>query len=165
MRFYRPKRRTRLMLAGFLLLVAMATPLAVELAHPHSLMHGARPDTAGVYAMGLSALDTAAIVALPLAVIFALLLIRGEQRGVNVRVLNQRARNRQNLINALRVLLVVVGAAGLIVATLAALYAGLTALRPDLAFEHGPHLTLGVALACLVGGGAAYAVGKAGRHH
>jgi hypothetical protein len=163
MRFYKPKRRTRLMLAGGLLLVAMATPLAVDLAHPHSILHGGRPDTVGVYASGLTALDTAAIVALPLAVIFALWLIRGEQREVNVRILNQRARDRQNLINGARTLLVVGGVAGLIVGSLAGIYATLVALRPDLAAMPGPPLTFGLALACLAGGSLAYALGKIGR--
>jgi hypothetical protein len=163
MRFYKPKRRTRLMLAGCLLLVAMATPLLVDLARPHAFLRTTHHDTVSVYASGLSALDTAAVVALPLAMIFALWLIRGEQREVNVRILNQRARNRQNLINALRTLAVVIGVGSLIAGCLGGLYAGLTALRPGLAFAPGLHFTLGAALACLIGGGAAYAAGKAGR--
>jgi hypothetical protein len=163
MRFYKPKRRTRLMLAGFLLLVAMATPLAVDLAHPHSFLRGARPDTAGVYAAGLTALDTAAIVALPLAVIFAMWLIRGEQREVNVRILNQRARNRQNLINGARTLLVLLGGAGLIVGSLASIYAIVAAIEPDLAVAQGLPFTFGLALPCLAIGGLAYALGKIGR--
>ncbi|MEP7210622.1 MAG: hypothetical protein ABI740_07275 [Alphaproteobacteria bacterium] len=164
MRFYKPKRRTRLMLAGFLLLVAMATPLAVDLAHPSSL-HGVRPGTVGVYASGITALDTAAIVALPLAAIFVLWLIRGEQREVNVRILNQRARNRQNFINGLRTLLVVGGGAGLIVGSLAAIYAILTAIEPNLAVMRAFPLTFNLALPCLVAGGLVYALGKIGRRY
>ena len=162
MRFYKPKRRTRLMLGGCLLLAAMATPLAVDIAHAHvGLSH--RPDAVGVYASGLTALDTAAVVALPLAVIFALWLIRGEQHQVNVRILNQRARDRQNLINAGRIVLVVGGGAGLIVGCLAALYATLTALRPELAGATGLPFTFSLALPCLAAGGLAYALGRLGR--
>jgi hypothetical protein len=167
MRFYKPKRRTRLLLAGFLLLVAMATPLAVDLARPDSFLRGQRADAAGVYAAGLTALDTAAIVALPLAAIFALRLIRGEQREVNVRILNQRARNRQNLINGLRTLAVLLGGAGLIVGGLVSIYAVMAMIEPGLpamprlpfAFGFG----FGLALPCFAIGGLAYALGRLGR--
>ena len=162
MRFYKPKRRTRLMLGGCLLLVAMATPLAVDFAHSN-FSPQPRLDAVGVYASGLAALDTAAVVALPLAVIFALWLIRGEQHQVNVPILDQRARNRQNLINGGRTVLVVLGAAGLIIGGLGALYAALSAMRPELAAAPGLPFSFKLALPCLAAGGLAYGLGKIGR--
>ena len=162
MRFYRPKRRTRLMLGGCLLLVAMATPLAVDIAHS-KISPQPHPDAVGVYASGLTALDSAAVVALPLAVIFALWLIRGEQHQVNVRILDQRARDRQNFIDGARTLLVVLGGAGLIIGGLGALYATLSAIRPELAAGPGLSFSFKFALPCLAVGGLAYGLGKIGR--
>lgn len=160
MRFSRPKRRTRLVLAGFVLLVVMATPLAIDMARASHLAPGAHANAVAVYATGLTALDAAAVIALPLAVVFALWLIRGEQRRVNVRILNQRARDRRNLIDGGRALLVIAGCTGLIVGVLTGLHAVLMLIRPDLSAVPGLPSGFGLALVALLGGGLAYWLGK-----
>ena len=162
MRFSRPRPKTRLYLCGALLVTLLAVPLAAGLSRPESL-HNGLPDPIAICVAGLAALGGAGLAATALALVFALWLVLGEQQHVNRRMLNQRARDRQNSINGARLLLVVIGAAGIIASGLMVVHAGLVALRPDLAAYAEPHFTFLAALVCFLLGASAYTLGRAGR--
>ena len=69
-----------------------------------------------------------------------------------------------NLVEDARTLAVILGAAGLIIGSLAGLYAGMIHARPDLIERFPlPFLTPGLAISCLLGGGLLYAAGRIGR--
>jgi hypothetical protein len=122
------------------------------------------PGLVNVYAAGLNSLDVAAYVALPLAAVFLLWLMAGERRVVNRKYLNQGARNRVNFVAFLRTMSIILGAAGIIVGCLSGLYSAMIAARPDLQYELPiPFFTFQLALVCLLGGGALYAIGRLGR--
>jgi hypothetical protein len=122
------------------------------------------PGVVGLYANGLTSLGIAGLVALPLAMIFAIWLMAGQQREVNRRFLGKGARNRRNLIEASRTLAIIVGSVGLIVGSLAGLYAAMMTARPDLKYELPiPFFTFELAVPCLLIGGALYAAGRLGR--
>lgn len=162
MRRHRTKR-LRLFMVGSLAALAVS-PLVLLWTRPRP---GAATDVPGmvdVYASGLNSLGVAAYVALPLAVIFLLWLMAGERREVNRKYLAQGARNRVNFVAGLRTMSIVLGAAGIIIGCLAGLYSGMIAARPELQYELPlPFFTFQVALFCLLGGGALYAVGRLGR--
>ncbi|MBI1360925.1 MAG: hypothetical protein GC155_11660 [Alphaproteobacteria bacterium] len=162
MRFSRPKPKTRLYLCGALLVTLLAVPLAAGLSRPESMRHGL-PDPIAICVAGLAGVGDMGVAAMALALVFALWLVLGEQRIVNLRMLNQRARDRQNFINGGRLLLVVFGAAGIIASGLMTIHAGLVALRPDLAAYAAPHFTFLTAVVCFLLGISAYTLGRAGR--
>lgn len=156
MRFARPKKRTRLLLLSGLVLALACIVVGAGLAKAGG---PSWPDPLGVYSDGFSGLGLAGLAAFPFAAAFALLLILGEQKRVNRRILSQRFRNRQNMIEAARVLAIALGGASVIIGCLGALDA---LLAPTSA-----HLDLSPTLA-LAGGGilaglAAYGVGRFGR--
>jgi hypothetical protein len=159
MRTRQPKR-IRLIAGAGLFLLLIATPLLLGLWRPAASEGSALPGVVGVYADGFSSLGIAGLIALPLAGLFALWLILGEQRAVNRRMLAQRARNRRNGIEAIRTLAIILGAAGLIVGSLSGLYASLIAVRPDVAIAPNLPLTFELAIPCLIIGGIAYAIGR-----
>lgn len=156
-------KRLRVIMVGSLAALAVS-PLVLLWTRPRP---GAATDVPGmveVYAFGLNSLGVAAFVALPLAVIFLLWLMAGERREVNRKYLAQGARNRVNFAAGMRTLSIVVGAAAIIVGSLSGLYAGMIAARPDLQYELPiPFFTFQLALYCLLGGGALYAVGRLSR--
>lgn len=161
MRTARPNRFRIYMGAGLLILLA-AAPMLLGFARPAG--RADVPGLFGVYTHGLTSLGIAGMVALPLAVIFALWLMAGERRAVNRKYLHGSARARVNFFQSLRTLAIVGGAAGLIVGSLAGLYALIVAARPEVAFELPlPFFTLQLAGTCLLVGGLLYALGRAGR--
>jgi len=147
--------------AGLLILLAGA-PMLLGFARPPT---GADvPGLFGVYASGLTSLGIAGMVALPLALIFAFWLMAGERRVVNRKYLHGSARARVNFFQSLRTLAIVGGAAGIIVGSLALLYAGLVAARPEVAFELPlPFFTFELAVPLLLAGSLLYAAGRIGR--
>ena len=148
--------------AGLLLVLASA-PMLLGFTNPLADGHDA-PGFFGLYASGLSSLGIAGLVALPLAVIFAFWLMAGEQRVANRKYLHGSARARVNFVQSLRSFAIIFGAAGLIVGSLAGLYAALVDARPDVAFELPlPFFTFELAVPCLLIGGALYAAGRIGR--
>jgi len=147
-----------------LLLVLAGSPLLLGMTRPGPGVHEEVPGLVGVYASGLSSLGMAGLVALPLALIFAFWLMAGERRAVNRKYLHGSARNRVNFVHGLRTFAIIIGATGLIVGSLAGLYAALVAARPDIAFELPlPFFTFQLAVPCLLIGGALYAAGRIGR--
>jgi hypothetical protein len=156
-------RRFRFLMVGSLAALAVS-PLVLLWTRPKPGAATEVPGMVDVYASGLNSLGVAAYVALPLAVIFLLWLMAGERREVNRKYLNQGARDRVNFVAALRTLSIILGGAGIIVGCLAGLYSGMIAARPDLQYELPiPFFNLQLALYCLLGGGALYAVGRIGR--
>jgi hypothetical protein len=157
------RKRFRLVTGALLLLLLVSTPLAFGLWRP---VHGVPthlPGFLGIYEHGLTSLGVAGIVAGALGSAFAFWLIVGERKAVGRRILNQRARNRVNGVQAARALGVILGGAGLIVGSLSGMYAALVEWRPDLVEYPRLPLTFELAVPCLVLGGLAYAAGRFGR--
>jgi hypothetical protein len=147
-----------------LLLVLVGSPMLLGLTRPAPEAASEIAGFVGVYASGLGSLGVAGLVALPLAVFFALWLMAGERRHVNRKYLAQDWRNRVNALQSLRTLSIILGAAALIVGCLAGLYAAMIALRPDLYFELPiPFFTFGVAIPCFLGGLVLYVLGRLSR--
>ena len=163
MRSRRRTNRLRIVLdAGVLLLLAGA-PMLLGAARPGSGAHADVPGMLDVYTSGFHSLGVAWMVALPLAMLFALWLMAGERRLVNRKYLHGNARDRVNFVASLRMLAILIGAAGLIVGSLSGLYVALIAARPDLGYELPLPFTFERALACLLGGGVLYIAGRMGR--
>ena len=156
-------RRYRFFMVGSLLALGVS-PLVLLWTRPKPGAATEVPGMVDVYASGLNSLGVAAYVALPLAVIFLLWLMAGERREVNRKYLNQGARDRVNFVASLRTMSIILGAAGIIIGSLSGLYAAMIAPRPDLQYELPlPFFTFQLALYCLLGGGALYAIGRVGR--
>jgi hypothetical protein len=154
----------RIVMGAGLLLVLVGSPLLLGLTRPPSGGEAEVPGLVGVYASGLGSLGVAGLVALPLAVFFSLWLMAGERRQVNRKYLAQGARNRVNALQSLRTLAIIIGAAGLIVGSLAGLYAAMIAIRPDLYLELPiPFFTFGLAFPSFLGGLVLYVLGRLGR--
>lgn len=163
MRFYKT-RRLRIISVASLLLVLTGLPLVLGLTRPAGDVAGETPGLVLAYASGLSSLGLAGLVSLILAVVFGLCVLAGRRRAVGLVYLGVNARNHHNLVETGRMLAIVVGAAGLIVGSLAGLYAAMIHARPDLYTQLPlPFLTAELAFGSLFGGGALYALGRIGR--
>jgi hypothetical protein len=166
---YRNSRIQRFRIAmGALMFGALAgTPLVLGLTRPAADAGPAAPQVpsvVGVYAHGLNSLGVAGLVAGTLGLIFCLCLIVGQQREVNRRWLQQGARNRHNLREGARILATIFGAVGIIVGSLAGLYAAMMVARPDLYRELPlPFFTFELAIPSLLVGGVLYAAGRVNR--
>jgi hypothetical protein len=147
-----------------LLLVLVGSPLLLGFTRPAPNAGTEVLGFVGAYTSGLNSLGVAGLVALPLAIVFALWLMAGERRLVNRKYLAQGARNRVNALASLRTLAIILGAAGLIVGSLAGLYAAMIAMRPDLYSELPiPFFTFGLAIPTFLGGLVLYVLGRVGR--
>lgn len=163
MRFHKT-RRLRIASGATLLLVLAGLPMLLGLTRPAASDHPDMPGVVRVYATGLNSLGVAGLVALGFALAFALWLIAGQRREVGRRYLGKNARSRQNIIETLRTLAIIFGAAGLIVGSLSGLYSAMMHARPDLYVELPlPFFTVELALICLTLGGGLYAAGRIGR--
>lgn len=163
MRFRDPKR-LRIVSGASLLLLLTGLPAMLVLTRPPAGNVGEPPGFVTAYANSLSSLGSAGIAAFCLAVIFGLWLLAGQRKEVGRKYLAAKARRRANLEETARTLAIVVGAAGLIVGSLAGLYAAMTNARPELYFQLPlPFFTAQLALIGLLGGGALYAAGRVGR--
>jgi hypothetical protein len=167
---YRDSRiqRFRIAMCTLMFGALAGTPLVLGLTRPPSEGGPAAlpdiPGVVGAYAHGLTSLGVAGLVAGILGLIFGFCLIAGQQREVNRRWLQQGARNRHNLLEGSRTLATIFGAAGMIVGSLAGLYAAMMAARPDLRDELLiPGFTFDLAVPCLLVGGVLYAAGRLGR--
>lgn len=159
----RRTNRVRIFFGAALFLVLGGAPLLLGLTRPPANIPAEVPTMVGVYASGLSSLGTAGLVAIPLAMLFALWLIAGQRREVNRRWLQQSARNRRNFLEFARSFAVIAGAAAIIVGSLAGLYAAIIAARPDLKAALSLPLTFDLALPCVLIGGLLYVLGRVGR--
>jgi hypothetical protein len=154
----------RIVMGAGLLLVLVGSPLVLGLTNPAPDASSEIAGFVGMYTSGLSSLGVAGLVALPLAIFFALWLMAGERRQVNRKYLAQGARNRVNALQSLRTLAIILGASGLIVGSLAGLYAGMIAVRPELYMELPiPFFTFGLAIPSFLGGLVLYVLGRVGR--
>jgi hypothetical protein len=161
----RKTNRLRIFFGAALFLVLAGMPLLLGLTRHPAEAPTEVPSMVGVYALGLSSLGLAGLISIPLAMIFALWLIAGQRREVNRRWLQQSARNRRNFVEFVRTFAIIGGAAGVIVGSLAGLYAALVVARPELYDELPlPALNFQLAIPCLLLGGMLYAVGRIGRY-
>lgn len=160
MRFYKT-RRLRIISGASLLLLLTGIPAWLGLSRPGTSIMGDASEFALAYAEGLSSLGVAGIVAFAFAAIFSLWLLNDESHHIGTRYLGRR---RRNILESLRTVAIIFGAAGLIVGSLAGLYAAMIHARPDLYYELPlPFFTAELAYIGLLGGGLVYAIGRLGR--
>ncbi len=160
MRFYKT-RRLRIISGASLLLLLTGIPAWLGFSRPGASVMGDASEIFLTYADGLSSLGIAGFAAFAFAAIFSLWLLNDEAHHVGARYLGRR---RRNIVETLRTMGIVFGAAGLIVGSLAGLYAGMIHARPDLYHELPlPFFTAELAFICLLGGGLIYAAGRLGR--
>jgi hypothetical protein len=139
-------------------------PIFLSLTRPAFRASQPDPGIAGLYTHGLNSMGVAGMVALPLALLFCAWLIAGQSREVGRRYLNPGARNRRNLVENARAFAVIFGGVGIIVGSLAGLYAAMMVARPDLYVELPiPVFTFSLAIPCVLIGGAFYAAGRINR--
>lgn len=163
MRYSRTKR-LRIISCATLLLFLAGLPVMLGLTRPAPGGEAEAPGVVLVYTHGLSSLGIAGLVALGLAIVFAIWLIAGQRQAVNRKFLGRNARRRHNFVEASRTVAIIVGAAGLIVGSLSGFYAAMMHARPDLYYSLPlPFFTAELAMIGLFGGGALYAAGRVGR--
>ena len=163
MRFYKT-RRLRIISGASVLLVLTGLPVVLGLTRSGAGEIEA-PGIALAYASGLSSLGVAGSVSLGLAVVFGLWLLAGKRQSIDRKYYAaSRGRALHTLKEAGRTFAIVFGAAGIIVGSLAGLYAAMLHARPDLAARMElPFLTADLAVTGLLGGGVLYALGRLGR--
>jgi hypothetical protein len=161
---YRDPKRLRIISGVSLLLFLTGLPVLLGFTRPAAGDAGDPPGFVAAYANGLSSLGGAGIVTVCLALVFGAWLIAGQRKEVRRKYLGANARRRHNLEETARTLAIIFGAAGLIVGSLAGLYAAMLNARPDFYVQLPlPFLTAQLALISLLGGGALYAAGRIGR--
>jgi hypothetical protein len=161
---YARTRRLRSISWASLLLFLIGLPVFLTLTRPAAGGEIDLPGVAAVYGRGLSSLGVAGLAATCLALVFGIWLLAGKRRQVGLKYLGANARRRRNLEETARTLAIVFGAAGLIIGSLAGLYAAMIHARPDLyARLPLPFLTAELALTGLFGGSVLYALGRLGR--
>lgn len=161
---YREPKRLRIISFASVLLVLTGLPTIVGITRLAPDPAGAPPGIVTTYASGLSALGGAGFAATGLAVLFGVWLVVSQRRDVGRVYLMASSRRRRNLVEDARTLAVILGAAGLIIGSLAGLYAGMIHARPDLIERFPlPFLTPALAISCLLGGGLLYVAGRIGR--
>lgn len=157
-------RRLRIISGASLLLFLIGLPVILGFTRPPAGHAGEAPGFVATYTHGLSSLGLAGIAAFCFALMFCWWLLAGQRKEVGRKYLGANARRRRNLEETARTLGIVIGAAGLIIGSLAGLYAGMIHARPDLYYELPlPFFTPQLALIGLLGGGALYAAGRIGR--
>lgn len=157
-------RRLRIISGASLLLFLIGLPVLLGFTRPAAGHDAELPGFVAAYGHGLSSLGVAGIAAFCLALVFGAWLLAGQRKEVGRKYLGASARRRHNREETARTLAITIGAAGLIIGSLAGFYAALIHARPDLYHELPlPFLTPQVALMGLLGGGALYAAGRIGR--
>jgi hypothetical protein len=161
---YRDPKRLRIISGASVLLLLVGVPVVVGLTRWAPDPAGDPPGIMATYAQGLSSLGMAGLSAAILAAIFGILLFLSQRRDVGRKYLQVSSRRRRNLVEDARTVAIIVGAAGLIIGSLAGLYAAMIHARPDLADRLAlPFMTPQLALSGLLGGGLLYAAGRIGR--
>jgi hypothetical protein len=159
MRFYKT-RRLRIISGASLLLLLTAVPVFLAITRPPPGATSEAPGFVVAYASGLSSLGIAGLVAFGLAVMFSVWLLNSQSHHVGQKYVGRRRRDH---VESLRTLAIILGSAGLIVGSLAGLYAAMMRARPDLYSSLPlPFLTAELAISCLLGGGLVYAAGRIG---
>jgi hypothetical protein len=165
LRFRKPRtQRFRIAMGAAMFATLAGAPLVLGLTRPALPAPQPDPGVAALYANGLHSMGVAGMVALPLALLFCFWLVLGHSREVGRRYLNPGARNRRNLVENARTFSVIFGGVGIIVGSLAGLYAAMTVARPELQLELPiPVFTFSLAIPSLLIGGALYAAGRINR--
>ena len=162
MRFHKT-RRLRIISGASLLLILTSIPVLLALTRPRGGELGEAPQFVVAYTAGLSSLGVAGLVALGLAILFSVWLFNSQSFHVGEKYVGRR---RRNVDKTLRTVAIILGSAGLIVGSLAGLYAAMMHARPDLYYRMPlPFITAELALACLFGGALVYAAGRIGRRY
>lgn len=162
---YRDPRRLRIISSASLLLLLTGIPLALMFTRPAGNAPSEMPGVFATYTTGLSSLGYASLAASAFALLFGFFLLAGKGQEVGRRYHQKSSQRRRNLVEFSRALAVLFGTTGLIIGSLAGLYAGMLQARPDLAGSLPlPFMTGELGLITLIGGGALYAAGRAGRY-
>lgn len=162
MRFYKT-RRLRIISGASLLLLLIGIPVFLGFTRPRAGEIGDAPEFVVTYTAGLSSLGLAGLVAFGLAILFSVWLLNGQSHHVGQKYVGRR---RRDLVESLRTVAIILGSAGLIVGSLAGLYAAMMHARPDLYSRMPlPFLTAELAFACLLGGALVYGAGRLGQRY
>lgn len=163
MRFRDPKR-LRIISGASVLLLLTGLPMIVGLTRFVPDPSAQPPGIMATYTSGLTALSGAVVIASVLSVLFAIWHFVNLRRDVGRKYLMQSSRRRRNLVEDARTVGIILGVTGLIIGSLAGLYASMVHARPDLVSSMPlPLLTAELAIGCLLGGALLYAAGRAGR--
>ncbi len=161
---YRDPKRLRIISFASVMLVLAGVPVFVGLTRLAPDPAGDPPGIVSTYTSGLSALGGIGAFTSVLAVLFGIWLFISQRREVGRKYLMASSRRRRNLVEDARTLAIILGAAGLIIGSLAGLYAAMMHARPDLISRLAlPFLRAELAVGCLLGGGLLYAAGRIGR--
>jgi hypothetical protein len=161
---YRDPKPLRIISFASVMLVLAGLPVFVGVTRLAPDPAGQPPGIVSAYTSGLSALGGIGHFTTALAVLFGVWLFVNLRREVGRKYLMASSRRRRNLVEDARALGVVLGAAGLIIGSLAGLYAAMLHARPDLIPRLAlPHLTGELGIGCLLGGALLYAAGRFGR--
>jgi protein-S-isoprenylcysteine O-methyltransferase Ste14 len=160
MRFRDPKR-LRIISGASVLLLLTGLPVMVGLSRFLPDASTQPPGIMATYATGLTALGGAVVGASVLSVLFIIWHFINQRRNVGRKYLMQRSRRRRNLVEDARSLAIILGVTGLIIGSLAGLYASMMHARPDMVGRLPlPHLTGELAITCLFVGALLYISGR-----
>lgn len=160
MRFYKT-RRLRIISGASLLLLLIGIPVWLGFTGPRGGGIVDAPGFVTAYTTGVSSLGIAGFVAFAFALMFSLWLLNSQSHHVGQKYVGRR---RRDIVESLRTIAIILGAAGLIVGSLAGLYAAMVHARPDLYHELPlPGFTAELALISLFGGAVVYSAGRLGR--
>jgi hypothetical protein len=160
MRFRDPKR-LRIISGASVLLLLTGLPVMVGLSGFLPDASTQPPGILATYATGLTALGGTVVGASVLSVLFAIWHFIKLRRDVGRKYLMQSSRRRRNLVEDARTVAIILGVTGLIIGSLAGLYASMMHARPDLVGRLPlPHLTTELAIICLFGGALLYILGR-----
>ena len=163
MRFRDPKR-LRIISGASVLLLLTGLPMIVGLTRFVPDPSAKPPGIMATYASGLTALSGAVMMASVLSVLFAIWHFVNLRRDVGRKYLMQSSRRRRNLVEDARTVGIILGVAGLIIGSLAGLYASMVHARPDLVnVMPALHVSAELAIGCLFGGALLYIAGRFGR--
>lgn len=161
---YRDPKRLRIISGASVLLILVGAPAIIGVSRWFPAPNGEAPGIMTTYTSGLSSLGIASIVAMVLAGLFGAWLFASQRRDVGRKYLMASSRRRINIVEDARFLAIVLGTSGLVIGSLAGLYAAMLHARPDLAGRLDlPFLTAELALVSLLGGALLYAAGRFGR--
>ena len=158
---YRDPKRLRIISVASVLLILTGVPVFIGLTRWFPDPAGEAPGIMTTFTSGLASLGLASLVATILGGLLGLALFISQRRNVGRKYLMASSRRRRYLVEDARFFAIVFGVTGLIIGSLAGLYAAMLHARPDLARQFDlSFLTPQLALGCLLGGGLLYAAGR-----
>jgi hypothetical protein len=161
---YRDPKRLRIISGASVLLILTGVPVIIGLTRWFPDPAGEPPGMMTVYTSGLSSLGLTSLVATVLAGLYGLWLFINQRRDVGRKYLMASSRRRRYLVEDARFFAIVFGVSGLIIGSLAGLYAAMLHARPDLAQRLDlPFIPAELAIGSLLLGGLLYAAGRFNR--